>query len=62
MGTFICNKCRTCAKFPFCFVTESKDGNCGEYVKRNIYQFIEDRLSSIRQKEYIENKEDTNER
>ncbi len=37
MGSFICDKCRTCSKFPFCSVTESKDGNCGEYIKRSIY-------------------------
>ena len=28
MGSFICNKCRSCGKFPFC-----NDGNCGEYIK-----------------------------
>ena len=44
---FICNKCRTCGKFPFCTVSESIDGNCGEYIKRNIYQFIDDRLKDI---------------
>ena len=33
MSVFICDKCRTCGKFPFCTVTESKDGNCGEYIK-----------------------------
>lgn len=33
MSNFICNKCRNCGKFPFCNVTESKDGNCGEYIK-----------------------------
>lgn len=51
---FICSKCRTCGKFPFCTVTESKDGNCGEYIKRNIYGFIEEKLNDIRQKEYLE--------
>ena len=54
MSTFICDKCRTCGKFPFCKVTESKDRNCGEYIKRNIYGFIEERLSDIRQKNYLE--------
>lgn len=44
---FICSKCRTCAKFPFCNVTESKDGNCGNYIKRNIYEFIEEKLKNI---------------
>lgn len=34
MSSFICDKCRTCGKFPFCNVTESKDGNCGEYIKQ----------------------------
>ncbi len=33
MSVFICDKCRTCGKFPFCKVTESKDGDCGEYIK-----------------------------
>lgn len=47
---FICDKCRTCSKFPFCTVLESKDGDCGEYVKRNIYKFIEDRLKDIENK------------
>ena len=36
MSIFICDKCRTCGKFPFCRVTESKDGDCGEYIKRKI--------------------------
>ena len=31
MSIFICDKCRTC-----CRVTESKDGDCGEYIKRKI--------------------------
>ena len=35
MSVFICNKCKTCGKFPFCKVTESKDGNCGEYIRRD---------------------------
>lgn len=47
---FICDKCRICSKFPFCTVTESKDGNCGEYSKRNIYKFIEDKLKDIENK------------
>ena len=34
LSTFICDKCRTCAKFPFCGVKESLDGNCGTYLKR----------------------------
>lgn len=34
MSTFICDKCRTCAKFPFCGVKESLDGNCSTYLKR----------------------------
>lgn len=51
---FICDKCRTCGKFPFCNVVESKDGNCGEYVKRNIYGFIEEKLADLKQQEYLE--------
>ena len=35
MSDFICSKCRTCGKFPFCKVIESKDDNCGEYIKRD---------------------------
>lgn len=50
---FICNKCRTCGKFPFCTVVESKDGNCGEYIKTDKYKFIEDKLKDIRQQEYL---------
>lgn len=30
---YICDKCKTCGKFPFCNVEESKDGNCGDYIK-----------------------------
>lgn len=37
MSNFICKKCKTCGKFPFCKVLESKDGDCGEYIKRDIY-------------------------
>lgn len=36
MSVFICDKCRTCGKFPFCNVKESKDGNCGEYIKPKV--------------------------
>lgn len=53
MGNFICSKCRTCSKFPFCTVIESKDGNCGEYIKRNIYEFIDNRLKEIDHKNYL---------
>lgn len=52
--SFICSKCKTCGRFPFCTVTESRDDNCGEYIRRNIYQFIDDRLKDIRQQEYLE--------
>lgn len=37
---FICKKCKTCSKFPFCKIEESKDGNCGEYVKSNEREII----------------------
>ena len=43
MSNFICDKCRTCAKFPFCEVVESKDGDCGEY-KSNLTNYIEQML------------------
>lgn len=54
MSTFICNKCRTCSKFPFCTVIESKDGDCGEYIKKNIYEFTENRLKEINQQNYLD--------
>ena len=52
---FICNKCRTCGKFPFCNVTESLDGKCGTYEPKALGTFIDKKLSKIRQNE-INNK------
>ncbi len=53
MSNFICNKCRICSKFPFCNVTESKDGNCGDYIQRDRYKFIKNRLKSIDYDTYL---------